>query len=61
MAEQKICVWTQDDFEGDLWVSQCGTDFILNEDSPKKNGMKFCCGCGRELDEDFYKEEESNG
>ncbi len=44
----KPCAWIQEG-ECDLWGTECGNAFTLNEGSPSDNGMKFCCYCGAEL------------
>ena len=52
IVEEKVCEWKlQDDF-ADYWRTSCGKDFIIsNDDTPKENGFKFCCYCGRHLKE----------
>jgi len=40
---KKPCVWTED--EG-YWVTSCGSEFVINEGTPKQNKMKYCCYCG---------------
>lgn len=49
------CVWTCD--EDGNWDTACGGMFILLADTPKQNGMNFCCYCGRALTEadDAYR------
>ena len=52
------CHWRQEDERGDLWVSDCGIDFIINDGPPSENHMIFCCGCGKPLVEIFYEVED---
>ena len=47
------CTWVQDgDPDSDTWATDCGNMFILNEGSPKENDLKFCCYCGKPIDEE---------
>jgi len=49
----KSCEWAQEDdinMPG-TWRSACGVLWTFNEDGPVENGMKFCCGCGKKLDQ----------
>ena len=41
------CVWTEE--RAGVWMTDCGEDFTLDEETPSGNGMKFCCFCGLEL------------
>lgn len=50
------CDWSQD-FDGDMWSTDCGKGFVLTEGPPLENGMKFCCFCGRTLAESPYVED----
>lgn len=45
-----ICVWWNDE-ESDTWETGCGNAFVLNEGPPAENKMKFCCFCGKKLEE----------
>lgn len=50
----KKCKWTyseEDDLDTEFWATECGQSFVLMEGTPKENGMKFCCYCGREIKE----------
>lgn len=42
------CEWVKEG-ECDLWGTECGKAFMLNDGSPSDNGMKFCCYCGGAL------------
>lgn len=53
------CVWSQDgayDSDGN-WNTSCGEIFTFIDDTPKGNGMKFCCYCGKPLHEKLYEPE----
>jgi hypothetical protein len=54
------CEWSQDDLDGDWFVTDCGNDFILNDGTPEENKMKFCCYCGKPLKQILYVEENEN-
>lgn len=51
-AAKHICTWTED---GDMWETTCGNAFSINDGTPKDNDMKFCCFCGKTLEEDRYE------
>lgn len=47
-----MCAWEQendDPEDTNNWHTNCGNDFILIEDGPLDNGMKYCCYCGKEI------------
>lgn len=50
------CCWTDDG--GEAWETGCGNLFVIIDDTPLKNGMKFCCFCGKPLTEAPLKTEE---
>ena len=58
---EKQCVWFRDDGidASDVWDTDCGHAFVVTEGSPSENHMKFCCYCGRELEELLSSETES--
>ena len=58
-APETECIWSQDDaYDGDgNWNSSCGETFMFIDDTPKGNGMKFCCYCGSRLIEKLYEPE----
>ncbi len=47
---ESTCTW---DSEGDnLWVTQCQQEFIIYDGaSPTDCEMRFCCYCGKPLDQ----------
>jgi len=51
------CKWTRHDIGADGWSTDCGRDFMLNDGTPEDNGMRFCCYCGRPVEQ---VESESN-
>jgi len=53
---KNTCTWTE---SGDCYGydTDCGDTFALNEGTPSNNGMKFCCYCGKPLEEKLYEEE----
>jgi hypothetical protein len=50
------CTWSQDE-EG-CWSTDCNNCFTLVDGSPEDNGMKFCCYCGKRLEEVPWRAEE---
>ena len=48
------CAWRED--EG-VWDTDCGNAFEINEGGPTENKMKYCCYCGKEIEE-FPEEEQ---
>ena len=44
------CKWTQDDWHG-AYDTDCGQCFSINAGTLVENGMRFCCYCGKELEE----------
>ncbi len=58
------CTWTQDDDESDTWDTSCGGAFTLIDDTPENNGFKFCCYCGKKVEQVVFvydAEEASDG
>jgi hypothetical protein len=48
----KTCEWYQDEFEeNNDWNTECGHMWMLNQDTPKENGMNYCPYCGLKLTE----------
>ena len=45
----KECKWTMGNPDLDMWNTECGKAFTLNDGSPKDNEMKSCCFCGGKL------------
>ena len=41
------CGWGEDE-DGNYWTT-CGHGFSIIDGTPKQNGMKFCCYCGKPL------------
>ena len=50
MSAPEACVWEEDDdFEG--WDTSCGNKFYIVDGCPSDNRFKFCCYCGKPLEE----------
>lgn len=47
------CVWQEKD---GVWSTTCFHEFVINEGIPSKNDMKYCCFCGKIIEE--FPEEE---
>jgi hypothetical protein len=43
------CVWTVD--ENGFWRTGCGEAFEIAVGGPDENGLRYCCFCGRPLEE----------
>ena len=52
----KTCTWSQD--EDGNWHTSCKEPFCIENDTPKQTGMRYCCYCGKGLEEERYKDEE---
>lgn len=50
---QPGCKWTEDD-EGN-WTPDCGGAWTFPTAGPWANGAKFCCRCGKPLEEVPYE------
>lgn len=48
-ADVETCDWSCGDDDWDTWHSECGQDWIFEEDGPNENDMKFCPFCGRKI------------
>lgn len=44
----RSCVWTETE---ESWETNCGASFVMIEGTPKENNLRFCCYCGRPLEE----------
>lgn len=54
LAKLEKCTWFQEDEGSDIWVSDCGGLFTLNEGSPADNDLKYCCWCGKSIVSEPY-------
>jgi hypothetical protein len=56
------CIWNQVVFwetSFGFWETSCGQDFnIMEGETPSGCGMKFCCFCGKPIEESLEKEQE---
>ena len=50
-----FCTWEEKD---GVWSTDCHHDFVINEGTPKENQMKFCCYCGKLIEEIPEEEKE---
>ena len=50
-----FCHWTEDS-DGN-YDTDCDQEFCMIGGTPKENGMRFCCYCGKPLVEVQYREE----
>lgn len=46
-----ICKWVKvkDEDWGDVYLTDCGETFILEEGTPEDNKIRYCCYCGKPL------------
>jgi hypothetical protein len=51
----EACVWRE---ESHAWETSCGGAFTLEDGTPAKNDMRFCCFCGKPLKEEPYGEDD---
>ena len=60
-TEPKECQWLISELreEGDIWQTDCGHEFVLNEGTPSYNGAKFCPYCGKKLVERVVEENDA--
>ena len=56
-AQPAVCRWTCDDIY-DYYNTECGQTWTLIEGTPKDNGVRFCHGCGKSIEE--VKQEAEN-
>ena len=54
MPESKApnCAWVPD--EDGTYYTDCGAAFTIIDGKPSDNGMKFCCYCGKPIDQQAY-------
>ncbi len=56
-SEAVTCVWSQDGDE-DLWITACHGYFRIDDGAPSDNKMKFCCYCGKPIEEHVHDGED---
>ena len=49
------CNWNETEPDFDLWESDCGMAFHMEQGTPSENGMMFCCRCGKPLVEHIWR------
>ena len=54
---RESCHWTEDS-DGNWWT-ECGKGFVFGVGGPKENSMRYCCYCGRKLQEVLFVEPQS--
>ena len=57
----ETCRWVQEDDHCGTWWSECSHGFTFNDGGPKENDFKFCCYCGKSLEEVPYVWPEDEG
>ena len=45
------CVWRLEEIDSDLWETACKQEFIMLGGTPSDNDMKYCCYCGKPIEE----------
>jgi len=53
------CLWSQDDYDSDVWNTECGGVFYIVAGTPSENQFNYCAYCGGALTEELYGEERS--
>ena len=57
-TEQEACTWTRNlDDDSGMYETSCGEAFMISDGTPKENSFKFCCYCGKSLEEDHWSDE----
>ena len=51
------CSWGEEDEESNDWITGCGGMFNITDGTPTDNHMRFCCYCGKPIDEVRYEPE----
>ena len=52
------CRWNLESADYSVWHTSCGNDFYIeNDETPSANGMKYCCYCGKSLEDNKPEEE----
>ena len=47
-----VCTWKMVDSDYNIWETDCGVSFVLEDGTPKENHLRYCCYCGRKLIEE---------
>jgi len=56
----ETCFWYQDGEDSEVWVMGCGGYFGLEDGKPSENDMRFCCKCGKPLEESPHTSEDES-
>jgi hypothetical protein len=52
LHRDRRCFWSiETDSEDNVWETKCGNSFLLEDETPKENGMNFCPFCGNIIEE----------
>lgn len=46
------CVWQEN--EDGYYDTTCGNAFVMESGTPRENGMRWCCYCGRRMHDVAY-------
>ena len=49
--EDAFCVWHNDPETDNSWDTSCRELFVIIDGTPTENGMRFCCYCGKPIQE----------
>jgi len=52
MTKSNTCAWKMVDSDYNIWETDCGESFVLEDGTPKENKLRYCCFCGRKLIEE---------
>lgn len=50
----QFCIWDEDEWTG-AWDTRCGSSFQIVDGTPADNLMRFCCYCGRPIEQALAK------
>lgn len=49
LPSAETCLWENLDYEHNIWNTQCGLMWTLEEGAPEENDMNYCPKCGNKL------------
>lgn len=52
--QDERCTWTEVDCDSDIYATSCGHYFAITELTPYENKMRFCCYCGKSLEQMLF-------
>jgi predicted amidophosphoribosyltransferase len=56
-TEPSTCTWVQDDDGSETFATSCGDHFNLEGGNPEESGLRFCCYCGKPLQQELVESE----